>query len=340
MHPSEVSSCRAVIEPMPENLRSVQPGGGFCYRVELAWSAARRWLLKRLRPGFVRRMAEVRQGSTEGAPHEILDPRDLKYCRNQCTCYWDPVDDPFLWRDALPVTRWGLAELQLIGWTLAALMGAGWWLYRPLAVVPAVPLVLLLWFFRNPRRQIPKGAGEIVCPADGKVAEIIRLADEPFVGGPAVRIGIFLSIFDVHLNRAPAAARVVALRYRPGEFLNALRAESAERNENLWIGLEEEAPPHRRMAVRQIAGAIARRIVCAARTGDSLARGEVFGMIKLGSRTELVLPATAELEVAVAVGQRVRAGSTVVARYARHESAEPVREAAGGGAEEGGHATA
>ncbi len=111
------------------------------------------------------------------------------------------------------------------------------------------------------------------------------------MGGPAVRIGIFLSIFNVHLNRSPLAARVIALRYSPGEFLNALRPESALRNENMWIALEEDAPPYRRLVVRQISGAIARRIVCDLRPGEVIARGHVFGMIKLGSRTELILPA-------------------------------------------------
>ncbi len=105
-----------------------------------------------------------------------------------------------------------------------------------------------------------------------------------------MRIGIFLSIFNVHLNRAPATSRVIALRYHPGEFLNALDPQCLVRNENMWIGLEEDEPPHRRMVVRQIAGAYARRIVCALRPGEVVARGGKIGMIKLGSRTELILP--------------------------------------------------
>ena len=127
------------------------------------------------------------------------------------------------------------------------------------------------------------------------MVEITRLAHDEFIGGPAVRIGIFLSIFNVHLNRAPAESRVIALRYSPGEFLNALNPESAIRNENTWIGLEEESPPHRRMVVRQISGAIARRIVCDLRPGEVLARGQKFGMIKLGSRTELIIPDSDDL---------------------------------------------
>ncbi len=113
-----------------------------------------------------------------------------------------------------------------------------------------------------------------------------------------MRIGIFLSIFNVHLNRAPLRARVIKLHYSPGEFLNAMNPESAIRNENLWIGLEQEDSPHRRIVVRQIAGLIARRIVCGLRPGEVVERGAKFGMIKLGSRTELILPASHDLEIA------------------------------------------
>lgn len=308
---------RAEIEPLPDNIRSVQPGGGVCYSLELAWGRCRRWLLKRFFPRFVDRMAARRQGDPAGAPHEVLDPRDLKFCRNVCRCDWDPSDDPFAWREKLPFARWGLAELQLMGWPLLAItLLAGWWFGWAWSIVPAVPLALVVWFFRDPPRRVPRGMGLFVAPADGRIAEITRLEHDPFVGGPAIRIGIFLSIFNVHINRSPCRARVVALRYHPGKFRNALLAASAQENENMWIGLEDEAWPHRRLAVRQIAGALARRIVCVLRPGDVVEVGEKFGMIKLGSRTELVLAEDPELRIEVVVGQRVCAGSTVVARYA------------------------
>lgn len=197
---------------------------------------------------------------------------------------------------------------------LAATLLLGYFFWY-LAPIPGVLLALVIYFFRDPPRRIPAGPGLIVSPADGKVAEITRLEHDEFVGGPAVRIGIFLSIFNVHLNRSPADARVIALRYSPGEFLNALDPASALRNENMWIGLEEDVPPYRRMVVRQIAGAIARRIVCPLRPGENLARGEKIGMIKLGSRTELILPDGEGLKVEVEVGRRVKAGSTLMARY-------------------------
>ena len=254
-------------------------------------------------------------GSKDGAPHGILDPRDLKYCRNQCTAEWSPQDDPFRWREQIPFARWGLAELQLLAWPLlaAAVALALWWWY--LAIVPAAILVLIVWFFRDPPRRVPQEVGVVVSPADGTIAEITRLDHDPFVGGPAVKVGIFLSIFNVHINRAPLASRVIKLKYEPGLFLNALNPDSRMLNENMWIGLEEETPPHRRLVVRQIAGLFARRIVCDLRPGEAMARGHKFGMIKLGSRTELILPDEEGLDVLVGMGQKVSAGSSIVAKY-------------------------
>ncbi len=312
---STAESSRASVQPLPPNFVGAQPGGGACYRIEMLWGRWRRWWLKRFRPGYVARMEGKRIGSADGAPHEVLDPRDLKYCRNLCTCDWLPEDDPFAWRGRLPVARWGWAELQLFGWPLALATGlAGWWFW-PLAIVPAVLLGLVVFFFRDPLRRVPAEPGLIVSPADGRVVEITRLPHDPFIDGPAVRIGIFLSIFNVHLNRSPSKAKVIELRYHPGEFRNALRADSAQVNENTWIGLEEDEPPHRRMVVRQISGAIARRIVCSLRPGEVVDRGFKFGMIKLGSRTELILADRDDLQIEVQLGDRVRAGSTVMARY-------------------------
>jgi phosphatidylserine decarboxylase len=302
-------------EPLPGNIASVQPGGGFCYRLELAWGRWRRWYLRRFRAGYVGRMAQLRQGDVASCPHEVLDPRDLKYIRNQCDVSWNPADDPFQWRERIPLARWGLAEAQLMGWPLllAAIVLActSWWWLAP---IPAVVLGWVLWFFRDPRRRIPDDPGLVVSPADGKVVEITHLPHDEFIGGPAVRIGIFLSIFNVHINRAPRAGRVLAMQYKPGEFLNALNPESALRNEFMWIGFEDLERPSEKFSVRQISGLLARRIVCALRPGQDVRRGEKFGMIKLGSRTELILPRDA-VRVETTVGQVVKAGSSIVARY-------------------------
>lgn len=315
MNPADATTARATPEPLPANIAGVQPGGGLCYSIELLWGRGRRWYLRHFRPGYVRRMAALRRGSTAGAPHEILDSRDLKDCRNLCDCHWDPQDDPQRWRAAIPFARWGLAELLLMGGPLlAATVAAGWFRWW-LAIVPGILLLFVLWFFRDPPRRVPQEPGLMISPADGTVAEVTRLDHDPFVGGPAVRIGIFLSIFNVHVNRAPCRSRVIALRYNRGEFLNALDPASALRNENMWIALEDDQPPYRRMVVRQIAGAIARRIVCQLRPGEVLQRGQRFGMIKFGSRTELILAASPMLKVEAAVGQKVKGGLTVLASY-------------------------
>jgi phosphatidylserine decarboxylase len=319
MRAGDLTFERAKPEPLPGNIHSIQPGGGACYSIELAWGRCRRWYLKTFRPGYVRRMARLRHGDAAGCPVEVLDPRDLKYFRNQCDCGWKPADDPFAWRDHLRLAGWGLArwgwgEVLLMGVPLAVLtvlLTRVWW---PLALVSAVVLAWLISFFRDPLRAIPTEPGLVLAPADGKVAEVTPLDYDEFVGGPAVRIGIFLSIFNVHINRAPLAARAIRLRYWPGKFLNALNPASAWQNENMWIGLEEEAPPHRRLVVRQIAGLFARRIVCDLRPGERLEAGAKFGMIKLGSRTELVVPAD-DFRPEVSVGQHVKAGTTIMGRY-------------------------
>ena len=222
------------------------------------------------------------------------------------------------WFERLPLARWGWVELNVYGWPLvvAAIVLACCLddVGLILALIPVALWGLLVYFFRDPPRQIPDDFDSIVAPADGTVVDVTRLADYEFLGGPAVRVGIFLSIFNVHINRAPLAARVVETHYRPGEFLNALNPASAERNESMWIGCETLDEPVRRFAVRQISGLLARRIVCTLVPGSIVSRGQKFGMIKLGSRTELILPAD-DAEVVVRVGERVRAGSDVVARW-------------------------
>ena len=218
--------------------------------------------------------------------------------------------------DWLPFAPWGLWELNLLGWPLAAIVGGLVWLggiWQWLAIGLAVLLFLIVYFFRDPPRRIPNETGAIVAPADGKVVDITPLENYEFIGGPAVRIGIFLSIFNVHINRAPCAGKVVETFYKPGEFLNAMRPDSATRNESMWIGFETLDSPPRRFAVRQISGMFARRIVCMLEPGQAVTGGEKFGMIKLGSRTELILPAGVEIKVQL--GDKIHAGSDIVARW-------------------------
>jgi len=302
-------------EPLDPQITSIQPGGGLCMRLELAWGYVRRWYLKNFRRGYVGRMGALRRGAKNVCPFEPLDPRDVKFYRNLGGYYWELPDDPFGWRDRLPFVRVGLTELWLIsgGFFAAAVVLIR--VFPPLACVPAILGLCIVWFFRDPRRRVPQGEGLVVAPADGKVVEIRELEHDEYIGGPAVQIGIFLSVFNVHVNRTPVAARVIGLSYRRGRFLNAMRPESSRENEQLAVRIEQSSPPYRRMIVRQIAGLIARRIVCWVKPGDELAAGEKFGMIKLGSRTELVFPREPGMRIPVQLGEMVKAGESVLVSY-------------------------
>ncbi len=216
--PADSPGGRLELEPMDPQLTTIQPGGGVIIHLEQFWGRFRRAYLKTFRRGYVQRMAELRQGERNPCPHEVLDPRDLKFHQNQPGGYfWKPEDDPFTWRNNLPFARVGLAELFVFsalffggagglawltirqGWTDFPARAA-WLGVATLTVIG----ILIVWFFRNPRRKIPQGQGVVVSPADGKVVLIEELAYDDFVGGPAVQIGIFLSIFNVHINRRPS----------------------------------------------------------------------------------------------------------------------------------------
>ncbi len=183
------------------------------------------------------------------------------------------------------------------------------------AVAPMFALwVFSIAFFRDPNRTIPVEPGLLVSPADGKVTEITRLDHYEGIDGPALRISIFLSVFDVHLNRAPCGGRVVETFYQPGEFLDARHPESGIRNEANTIIIEPEAGVPGPVIVRQVAGLIARRIVCRVNAGSTMRRGDRIGMIKFGSRTDLIMPAAKGVEPAVKLEDTVRAGATVLIR--------------------------
>ncbi|MFA5864075.1 MAG: phosphatidylserine decarboxylase [Phycisphaerae bacterium] len=185
----------------------------------------------------------------------------------------------------------------------------------------AIPvMIFLLLFFRDPdrrpdREKIPSNV--MLAPADGKITEITNI-DDPRVGGPALKIGIFLSVFNVHINRSPCDATVLESTHKQGEFLNAMNLDSSHRNECNDMLLEPVDPSGRlpnRIVVRQIAGLIAKRIVCAVKPGDVLTAGRRFGMIKFGSRTELIVPAASEPKIMVKLGQSVHAGDDVLLIY-------------------------
>lgn len=182
-----------------------------------------------------------------------------------------------------------------------------WYLKMP-ALLVAVPIVLaafFLWFFRDPHRTIPQGPGQIVSPGDGLVtaAEWIETT-----AGSRLRLSIFLNVFDVHVNRAPVSGTVTVVEYREGEFLNAMKPESVLHNEQTLIVIDAGGYT---VSFKQIAGLLARRIVCNVKVGDRVERGQRVGLIKFGSRVDVLLPAEAELKVKT--GVRVRGGSSVLA---------------------------
>jgi len=291
--------------------------------LELAWGRWRRWWLRTLRPKYVRAMAERRQGSCVNCPHNIVDPRDLKFYRNVCGYWFRPEDDRFRWRDRLGVARVGLGEIVIFSAILLLLLAgcsaAGWDVWPNWLLAPVVGVILLCWlqiiyFFRDPERTIPADPSALVSPADGTITDIGEVDEPDFPGGRAVRVGIFLSVFNVHVNRIPRSGRITRLQYFPGKFFDARRSEARTDNEQLWIDMVDAATGTP-LRIKQISGLIARRIVCWLKVGEDLKAGERIGMIKFGSRTEVYLPADKAVEVAVRVGETVQGGATVLLRF-------------------------
>ncbi len=298
----------------------IQPGGGFCLSLEQLWGQCRRAWLRRFFPGYVKRMAQLRQGQCPNCPHDIIDSRDLKLVRNVCGYRFAPEQDPYAWRGRLGLARPGLAELVCFSLVFLAvslvLIGLGLFLH-PLWFA-GLALIVPLWgfifaFFRDPERSIPADPAVLVSPADGTVTHVEEVDDPDFPGGRVLRVSIFLSVFNVHVNRVPRTGRVVGLHYYPGTFCDARNEDCHARNEQFWIDLIDQAT-QMPIRVKQIAGAIARRIVCWLKPGEEVTAGERCGMIKFGSRTDVLLPASAVAEVCVRVGETVQGGGTVLLR--------------------------
>lgn len=212
--------------------------------------------------------------------------------------------------------------LALVG--AAVLVG---WLAGALWALPACLLALFfLWFFRDPERAIPDAAGAVVSPADGKVTGVSSVLMN---GTPRTRISIFLSVFDVHVNRSPLAGVIRETRYQKGKFLNAMNPASAEHNEQNTVTVDGDGQT---VVFKQIAGLLARRIVFTKKVGDPVRRGERVGLIKFGSRVDVLLDASATLQIKV--GDRVKGGSSVLAYLGRVPEplttvgAEPTRQGA------------
>jgi phosphatidylserine decarboxylase len=228
--------------------------------------------------------------------------------------------------------RWGIPTLL----TVSVVLGWGVWLLGDGApriigaVVAALLWLFTLAFFRNPARRPLGSERSLIAPADGVIADIGEVEEGEFLGERALRIGIFLSVFDVHVNRSPVAGTIAFASYKPGKFLDARHPDVSHENEANTLGIvaDPAVVPGLKLLVRQLSGLIARRIICTHGVGDALTRGELFGMIKFGSRTELWLPLSCPHRVLVTLGQRVRCGETVLIELG--EPSLPVLQAAPG----------
>lgn len=205
-------------------------------------------------------------------------------------------------RKAIPIAPEGWPFI-LAPVALVILLGVlGWWKW---ALVFGLLALFMAYFFRDPERVAPERPGAILSPADGKVVEIRDVTDH-FVGAGR-RVSIFLSPLDVHVNRAPISGLVVGVEYRAGHFLPAYRAEASEVNEQATVRLQGQ---DFRVTVTQIAGVLARRVICRLAGGEKLEAGERFGMIRFGSRVDVVLPPSVRIEART--GDRVRAGESII----------------------------
>jgi phosphatidylserine decarboxylase len=223
----------------------------------------------------------------------------------------------------IPLTKYGMPQVLvfpvcIILLMLAALLLAKFapkWAIISIEIVLLLLLMFALAFFRDPNRVIVKDASLLLSPADGVVSDIEIIDDCEHIGEKTLRIGIFLNVFNVHINRTPCPVRIDGTLYKEGQFKNALDPESARVNESNAVMMTRLDEPKDKLIVRQISGAIARRIVCKVEPGQEFGAGQQFGMIKFGSRTELYLPAGDNVETMVKIGDKVRAGLTVMVKY-------------------------
>ena len=208
-------------------------------------------------------------------------------------------------REALPFA----VPLALLTALAAALRR---WVGKYLWMIPGSLLVFIMFFFRNPRREAEAQDKELLSPADGKVMAVSELDfEEEFIKAPATKITIFLSVFDVHINRSPISGEVAYLRYQPGRFLPAFMSRATVENEKNYLGLIN-GRYRQKVLVTQIVGLLARRVVCWSEHGDHLTQGERFGLMKFGSCVELYVPQGSEIYVKA--GDKVKGGLTIVGR--------------------------
>ena len=217
------------------------------------------------------------------------------------------------------LTRYGLRELIIFGVPVAIGLGFSIVFFPWIIPIPAFLLMFLFNFFRDPERNPPHGEGLIIAPADGTVTHIVTVFEDSYLKCETTKISIFMSVLNVHVNRMPAKGCVEFIRHTTGKFLDARDEECFSSNENNIVGLSLIGSDAK-IAVKQIAGKIAKRIVCACTAGDRFEQGQRFGMIKFGSRVEVFVPNSVTFEVMVKVGDKVTAGKTVLGRM--HKSGQ------------------
>ncbi len=226
----------------------------------------------------------------------------------------------------IPIAREGVREILLSTLVCGALAVGGWLVFWPLSIPFIVVWLWVISFFRDPKRDRNFAPGEMCSPADGTITEITELDHHDAIGGPSIRIGMFLSLFNVHANRMPCGGTIRKVTYQKGEFLDARHPESGQRNESNTLLIDPDEPIPGPVEVRQVSGLVARRIICHAKEEENWSIGSRFGMIKFGSRTELVIPRFDNTEVAVEIGDKVNAGLTVLARQSAIVTKETVEK--------------
>ncbi len=208
-------------------------------------------------------------------------------------------------QDRSPIAKEGLPFIAGAA-VLTLILGLfGWKIPTALGIILTL---FIVYFFRNPERKIPRLQNVILSPVDGKIIEVGEAQERRFLSEKTMKVSIFMSLFDVHLNRSPVSGKILQIKYFPGEFYVADSEKASLRNEQNVVLMETEDPYY--LVMVQIAGIVARRIVCYPKAGDLLKRGEIFGLIRFGSRVDLYLPLNVRL--AVKVGQKVKAGESII----------------------------
>lgn len=218
----------------------------------------------------------------------------------------------------IPLTKYGLRELIIFCTPCVVGIVFSILLFPYVVPVPLFFLVFLFNFFRDPDRKTPQDTSLIIAPADGTVSHIVPVFEEHYLKCDTTKVSIFMSVLNVHVNRVPVHGRVEFIKHTKGKFLDARDDECFRSNENNLMGLSLIGSPLK-ITVKQIAGKIAKRIVCACKIGDVFEQGQRFGMIKFGSRVEVFVPNSVKFEVMVKVGDKVTAGKTVLGKIQQRD---------------------